>query len=87
MRITYGPESELTGGLTATANGSTTVPADDAYVVIIPEQFYGPGGPEKLSSEDRDDVVQNLMDMGIGEDDIEFDYGQPYGPETISVEV
>ena len=87
MRITYGPESELTGGLTATANGSTTVPADDAYVVVIPEQFYGPGGPEKLSGEDRDDVVQNLMDMGIGEDDIEFDYGQPYGPETISVEV
>ena len=87
MRITYGPESELTGGLTATANGSITVPADDAYVVVIPEQFYGPGGPEKLSGEDRDDVVQNLMDMGIGEDDIEFDYGQPYGPETISVEV
>ena len=87
MRITYGPESELTGGLTATANGSTTVPADDAYVVVIPEQFYGPGGPEKLSGEDRDDVAQNLMDMGIGEDDIEFEYGQPYGPETISVEV
>ena len=87
MRITYGPESELTGGLTATANGSTTVPADDAYVVVIPEQFYGPGGPEKLSGEDRDDVGQNLMDMGIGEDDIEFEYGQPYGPETISVEV
>ncbi len=87
IRITYGPESELTGGLTATANGSTTVPADDAYVVVIPEQFYGPGGPEKLSGKDRDDVVQNLMDMGIGEDDIEFDYGQPYGPETISVEV
>ena len=89
MRITYGPESELTGGLTATANGLTTVPADDAYVVVIPEQFYGPGGPEKLSGEDRDDVAQNLMDMdmGIGEDDIEFEYGQPYGPETISVEV
>ena len=87
MRITYRPESELTGGLTATANGSTTVPADDAYVVVIPEQFYGPGGPEKLSGEDRDDVAQNLMDMGIGEDDIEFEYGQPYGPETISVEV
>ena len=87
MRITYGPESELTGGLTATANGSTTVPADDAYVVVIPERFYGPGGPEKLSGEDRDDVAQNLMDMGIGEDDIEFEYGQPYGPETISVEV
>ena len=87
MRITYGPESELTGGLTATANGLTTVPADDAYVVVIPEQFYGPGGPEKLSGEDRDDVAQNLMDMGIGEDDIQFESGQLYGLETISVEV
>ena len=91
MRITYGPESELTGGITATANGSVMSTADDAYVVVIPEQFYGPGGPEKLSGEDRDDVAQNLMDMdmdmGIGEDDIQFEYGQPYGPETISVEV
>ena len=87
MRITYGPESELTGGLTATANGSMIVSADEAYVVIISEQFYGPGGPEKLSSEDRDDVVQNLMDVGIGEDDIEFESGLLYEPETISVEV
>ena len=87
MRITYGLESELTGGLTATANGSMIVSADEAYVVIIPEQFYGPGGPEKLSSEDRDDIVQNLMDIGIGEDDIEFESGQQYEPETISVEV
>ena len=87
MRITYGPESELTGGITATANGSVMSTADEAYIVVIPEQFYGPGGPEKLSGEDRDDVAQNLMDMGIGEDDIEFEYGQPYGPETISVEV
>ena len=87
MRITYGPESELTGGLTATANGSTTVPADEAYIVVIPEQFYGPGGPEKLSGEDRDDVAQNLMGMGIGEDDIQFESGQLYGLETISVEV
>ena len=87
MRITYGPESELTGGITATANGSVMSTADEAYIVVIPERFYGPGGPEKLSGEDRDDVAQNLMDMGIGEDDIEFEYGQPYGPETISVEV
>ena len=87
MRITYGPESELTGGLTATANGSMIVSADEAYVVIIPQQFYGPGGPEKLSSEDRDDIVQNLMDIGIGEDDIEFESGPQYEPETISVEV
>ncbi len=87
MRITYGPESEQTGGITATANGSVMSTADEAYIVVIPEQFYGPGGPENLSNEDRDDVVQNLMDMGIGEDDIQFESGQLYGLETISVEV
>ena len=87
MRITYGPESEQTGGITATANGSVMSTADEAYIVVIPEQFYGPGGPEKLSGEDRDDVAQNLMDIGIGEDDIQFESGQLYGLETISVEV
>ena len=87
MRITYGPESEQTGGITATANGSVMSTADEAYIVVIPEQFYGPGGPEKLSGEDRDDVAQNLIDMGIGKDDIQFESGQLYGLETISVEV
>ena len=75
------------GGLTVTANGSVKVSADEAYVIVIPEQFYGPTGPEKLSSEDREDVVQNLMAIGIGEDDVEFASGQQYDPETISVEV
>ena len=87
MQITYGPDSEQTGGLTATANGKVMAEATEAYVVVIPEQFYGPGGPEKLSSEDRDDVVQSLMDIGISEDDIEFESGQLYDSETISVEV
>ena len=87
MQITYGPDSEQTGGLTATANGKVMAEATEAYVVVIPEQFYGPGGPEKLSSEDRDDVVQSLMDIGISEDDIEFESGQLYDSETIAVEV
>ena len=75
------------GGLTVTANSSVKVSADEAYVIVIPDRFYGPGGPEKLSHEDREDIVQNLMDIGIGEDDIEFGSGQEYDPETISVEV
>ena len=75
------------GGLTVTANSSVKVSADEAYVIVIPDRFYGPGGPEKLSHEDREDIVQNLMDSGIGEDDIEFGSGQQYDPETISVEV
>ena len=87
MQVTYGPVSEQTGGLTATANGRVMAQATEAYVVVVPEQFYGPGGPEQLSGEDRGDVVQSLMDIGISEDDIEFEPGQLYGPGTISVEV
>ena len=64
-----------------------TVSADEAYVIVIPDRFYGPTGPERLSHEDRDDVLQNLVDLGIGEDDVEFESGQEYDPETISVEV
>ncbi len=75
------------GGLTVTASGSVTVTADEAYVVVIPERFYGPRGPEKLSSKDRADVVQNLVDIGIVEDAIEFESGRQYDPESISVEV
>ena len=85
--LSIAQEVSEAGGLTVTANGSVKVSADEAYVIVIPEQFYGPGGPEKLSSEDREDIVQNLMDIGIGEDDIEFGSGQQYDPETISVEV
>ena len=75
------------GGLTVTASGSVTVSADEAYVIVVPDRFYGRGDPEKLSSEDREDIVQNLMAIGIPEDDIEFESGRQYDPETISVEV
>ena len=74
-------------GLTVTASGSVIVAADEAYVVVIPERFYGPRGPERLSSKDRANVIRNLIDIGIGEDDIEFESGQQYDPEIISVEV
>ena len=77
MQITYGPRSDEAGGLTVVAGGSMTVAADEAYVVVIPERFYGRGGPEPLSTQDRDDVIQSLTAIGIGEDDIEFESGRP----------
>ena len=75
------------GGLTVTASGSVKVAADEAYVVVVPEPFHGPGGPERLSTEDRADLVQSLMVIGIEENDIEFESGQRFEPEIISVEV
>ena len=85
--LSIAKEFSEAGGLTVTAVGSVTISANEAYVIVIPEQLYGPVGPEKLSHEDRDDVKQNLLDIGIGVDEIEFESGQQYDPETISVEV
>ena len=88
MQITYGPESDQAGGITATASGSVTATADQAYVVVIPEQFYGRSGPEPLSGQDRSDVIEALTQVGIATDDIEIIPGwQPYEPVQISVEV
>ena len=39
------------GGLTVVASGSVTVDADEAYVVVVPEPFFGRGrGPEPIPS-------------------------------------
>ena len=70
------------------ASISQTVTADEAYVVVIPQRFYGPRGPEPLSMEDRADVIDKLTEIGIASDDIEIVAGrQPYEPVQISVEV
>ena len=74
-------------GLTVSAIGSVTVDADEAYVVIVPEQRFGPSGSGQMSSEDRADIVQNLAKIGIEEDAIEFESLGRYGPSSISVEV
>ena len=87
LQITYAPQFDETGGLVAAGNGSMTVAADEAYVVVIPERFHGPSGPEPLSAEDRADVIQSLAAIAIREDDIEFESRQPYEPIQISVEV
>ena len=75
------------GGLTVTARGSVKVTADEAYVVVIPEPFFGPRGPIPISGEDRADVIQNLMGIGINEGDIEFESGRQFDPQFVSVEV
>ena len=87
MRITYGPASGQNGGLTATAKGRVIEEPTGAYVVVIPEQFYGPSGSERLSAADRVDIVRGLMDLEFTESAIEFESGGLYDPETISVEV
>lgn len=79
--------SPLEVGLTVSVNGSVTVEADEAYVVVFPPQNYGPSGPEQIASEDRNEVIAKLAEIGIDKEDIDFGSQQPYGPPSVSVEV
>lgn len=75
------------GGLTVSAVGSVTVPADEAYVIIVAEQRYGPSGSELITSEDRKDIVEKLADVGVEESAVDFGSLGRYGPSHISVEL
>ena len=75
------------GGLTVSAMGSVTVAADEAYLVIVPEQRYGPSGPEQMTDEDRQDILDALAALGVQEEEIEFSGLVGYGQASITVEV
>lgn len=75
------------GGLTVSAIGTVTIAADEAYVIILPEQRYGPSGPELMTDGDRADIREGLDEIGIPEESIEFSQLARYGPSSISVEV
>ena len=75
------------GGLTVSVNGSVTVEADEAYVVVVPEPSFGPGGPQSLSSKDRTEVIENLTAIGISEGDIAFESNPRFGPFGVNISV
>ena len=74
-------------GLTVSAIGTVTVAADEAYVVVVPEQRYGPSGPEQMSGDDRKDIIEKLASLGVQESAVEFEGTGRYGPFSISVEI
>ena len=76
-----------TGGLTVSAIGSVTMSADEAYIIVVPEQRYGPSGPEQMSGEDRKDIKEKLAGLGTDENAVEFVRLRGYGPASISVEL
>jgi uncharacterized protein YggE len=76
-----------TGGLTVSAIGSVTMSADEAYIIVVPEQRYGPSGPEQMSGEDRKDIKKKLAGLGTDENAVEFVRLRGYGPASISVEL
>ena len=75
------------GGLTVSAIGSVTVAADEAYVVVVPEQRFSSSGPEQMTDEDRQLIRQYLAEFGVPEEAVEFENLARYGPSSISVEV
>lgn len=75
------------GGLTVSAIGSVSVAPDEAYVVVVPERFYGPSGPEQMTKEDRQQIKDNLEEIGVPEEAVEFEHLGRYDPSMISVEV
>ena len=75
------------GGLTVSAVGSVIRPADEAYIIVVPDPYYGVSGPEPLSSEDKKDVIESLAELGIEESAVEFIRIGRYEPTTIAVEV
>ncbi len=93
-RFSYGSHSSASpqavpteGGLTVSATGAVTVAADEAYVVVVPEQYYGPSGPEQMTGQDRRQIRENLAQLGISEEAVEFGGLARYGPAGISVAV
>ena len=86
--LSPGPQTMAAeGSLTVSAIGSVTVAADEAYVVVIAERDFGPSGPEQLSAEDRQEIRDNLVAIGLAEDAVEFGHLGRYEPTSISVEV
>ena len=75
------------GGLTVSAIGSVTVAADEAYVVVMPEQRFSSSGPEQMTDEDRKQIRENLAEIGVLEEAVEFENLAIYGPTSISVEI
>ena len=75
------------GSLTVSATGKVTVIPDLAFVVVSPEEDYGPYGPHKLSKRDEEEITQALAGLGIEADAIAFDTVLRYEPSTISVAV
>ena len=74
-------------GLTVAATGKVTFPADEAYVVVIPAQYFGPVGPSQITERDRDRIREGVVALGLTEDSVTFDQTARYSPTSVLVRV
>ena len=74
-------------GLTVAATGRVTFPANEAYVVVIPAQYFGPSGPSQMTERDRDRIKESIVALGLNEDSVSFDQTARYSPTSVLVRV
>ena len=75
------------GALTVSATGRVTVVPDLAFVVVAPEEDYGPYGPQRFSKREEQEITKVLASIGIDPADITFDSMSRYEPSAISTAV
>lgn len=64
-------------GITVTAVGTVTYPADEAFLIAIPEHYYGE--EPQFKADDRLDLVEDIVEaeLGLTKDDVSFiSYGR-----------
>lgn len=74
-------------GITVAATGKVTFPADEAYVVVIPAQYFGPSGPSQMTERDRDRIKESIVALGLDKDSVTFDQTARYSPTSVLVHV
>ena len=74
------PAEESLAGLTVSVTGRTSVPADEVFVIVVPQpNDFGPF-PQGLTSDDRTQIKAGMQTIGIPDDDTDFPPGQIYSP-------
>jgi uncharacterized protein YggE len=74
------------GGVTALGRGTTTVSADEVYVVLSPGSDPFEFG-QTISERDRTEIVAALEDVGVASEDIAIEVGSPETGEPTEVHV
>ncbi|MDE2780154.1 MAG: SIMPL domain-containing protein [Chloroflexota bacterium] len=73
--------------ITVSAIGKVTVTPDQARIIVLPEEDYGPFGPQRFSQKQEQDITQALSQVGIDAELIDFQSHGRYEPSAVSVPV
>ena len=81
--------SSLTAtGLTVVRSEHATVPADQAFILILTQPRPGPIPLSQVSARDQQAILDGLQGVGVGRESVDFNAGGSFGPyATITVEL